>query len=398
VRVGLIGVTTIDALRATLPVNVHGLRVAPLAATIVSEGRTLRDAGAEVVVVIAHAGGSCWTFGDPRDLASCDESSEIFQVANALPAGLVDVIAAGHTHDGVAHIVNGVAIVQAYALGRSFARVDLSIDRGSRAVTDIRPFAPRELCASQDPETFRCDAFGRQVAQYEGKPVTPDPRIDAAMASELRHVAELRAAPLGVIVESTVRRSGETEWALGNLFADALRQGTPGADIGINNNARGGLRADLPPGPLTFGGLYDVFPFDNRLVTLTMSGDELRRFFADEILRNRRGALGVSGVRVRASCGNDQMQVDLYRPSGQRIEPDDRLVVATMDTLAAGVAFIAVPSAKTMVVPETAPILREVVEEWIRRHGGRIAPGEFVDVHQPRWEWPATSASSCLSQ
>ena len=62
VRVGIIGVMTIDALSATAAVNVRGLRVAPLAPTIAAEASRLRAAGAEVIVVTAHAGGFCSRF------------------------------------------------------------------------------------------------------------------------------------------------------------------------------------------------------------------------------------------------------------------------------------------------------------------------------------------------
>src|SRR5437867_40536 len=188
VKVGIIGVMTIDALRSTLPVNVHGLGVAPLAPAILRESGHLRASGATVVLVAAHAGGGCRVFADPADLSSCDDSSEIFQIARQLPRGTVDAIAAGHTHDAIAHVV------------------------------------------------------------------------DAAMSRELRRVHDLQAVPLGVVLDTPVRRSGDVESPLGNLFADALLAGVPGAEVAINNNSRGGLRTDLPAGALTFGSLYDVFP------------------------------------------------------------------------------------------------------------------------------------------
>ena len=58
IKVGIVGVMTIDALRATLAANVRGLRIAPLGPTIAAEASKLRAAGAEVVIVASHAGGS----------------------------------------------------------------------------------------------------------------------------------------------------------------------------------------------------------------------------------------------------------------------------------------------------------------------------------------------------
>src|SRR5207237_2686474 len=90
VKVGIVGVMTIVALRATLQANVRGLRVAPLGQAIAAEATKLRTAGAQIVIVAAHAGGRCARFDQPSDLSSCESESEIFQVARKLPKGLVD--------------------------------------------------------------------------------------------------------------------------------------------------------------------------------------------------------------------------------------------------------------------------------------------------------------------
>ncbi|MDH3482133.1 MAG: metallophosphoesterase, partial [Gammaproteobacteria bacterium] len=105
VKVGIIGVMTARALQVTIAANVVGLRVAPLVETITEEAQALRDRGASVVVVTAHAGSRCTKFVDPTDLSSCNMAGEIMRVAAALPTGLVDHIVAGHVHRGIAHIV-----------------------------------------------------------------------------------------------------------------------------------------------------------------------------------------------------------------------------------------------------------------------------------------------------
>ena len=78
-----------------------------------------------------------------------------------------------------------------------------------------------------------------------------------------------------------------------------MRESMPGADVSVNNNGFAGLRADLPPGRLTFGRLYDVFPFDNRLVRLSLTGAQLERVFSEEVRRDRSGR-AVSVWRPRA--------------------------------------------------------------------------------------------------
>jgi 5'-nucleotidase len=405
-RVGLIGVMTINAMRATLPVNVQGLRVTPLTTTVVTHAEQLRAAGADVVVLVAHAGGSCAQFDGPTDLSACDQSSEIFTLARSLPPGLVDVIAAGHTHDGIAHEVAGVAIVQAHAHGRAFARVDVLFDRKGRRILRTEIFAPRDVCARQDPETLSCDATGASssqlpAARYEGRLVAADEAVNRAMGPALARVRDLQATPLGVIVDAPMRRAADPESAVGNLFADALRESLTGVDVAISNNWLGGLRADLPDGALTFGRLYDVFPFDNRVVRLTLTGDELRRVLADEFKRRRRaGTLAISGVQVKGGCvaeDPNEISLELFQSNGNRISGDERLVVATMDSLMTGLILAKTPVGATMTVSPQAPIVREVVEDWLRLHGGHIGPEQFIDPENPRWELAGMTRAGCLN-
>ena len=158
----------------------------------------------------------------------------------------------------------------------------------------------------------------------------PDPVIVQAMAPALQRVHELQATMLGVSLDAPIRRVGDLGSPLGNLFADALRDAVPGADVAVINNATSGLRADLADGPITFGRLYDVFPFDNRVVRITLSGAELGRWLAGEIRQGRRGALGISGAGVRASCLADGIHVDLLRAAGRPIHDEDRLLAVTI--------------------------------------------------------------------
>ena len=60
------------------------------------------------------------------------------------------------------------------------------------------------------------------------------------------------------------------ETSLGNALTDALRAGT-GADFAFLNG--GGIRAALPAGPIRFGDLVQVLPFQNTLRMLRVRGD-----------------------------------------------------------------------------------------------------------------------------
>lgn len=68
-------------------------------------------------------------------------------------------------------------------------------------------------------------------------------------------------------VETRVGRAYDEESALGNLFVDLMRA-VRRTDVALTNG--GGLRADLDPGHLTYGRLYEAYPFDNRFATVRL--------------------------------------------------------------------------------------------------------------------------------
>src|SRR5258708_22776228 len=83
-------------------------------------------------------------------------------------------------------------------------------------------------------------------------------------------VDTISARPI-VALRGGLQRQGD-EYTLGRLIADAERNIVK-TDVAIINN--GGIRADLPAGMLTYGDVFQVDPFQNRLVRLTVSGDLL---------------------------------------------------------------------------------------------------------------------------
>ena len=215
-----------------------------------------------------------------------------------------------------------------------------------------QPFAPQQVV----------------TAEYEGRPVVSDPVVVQAMAPALARVHALQATPLGVSLDAPIARAATLGSPLGSLFAEAIRAAVPGADVAAVNNAARGLWADLPAGAVTFGRLYDVFPFDNRIARITLTGAELEQWVAGEIRQGRRGSLGISGVEVRTHCQADGLHVDLYR-GAERVHDADRLLAATIGapTPSGGLAS---PAFLGGVGPiGKAPVVREVVEDWFRRLG-----------------------------
>jgi 2',3'-cyclic-nucleotide 2'-phosphodiesterase (5'-nucleotidase family) len=403
IQVGLIGVTTPDTPGLTIGANVIGLTFAPLVPVIVREATTLRARGASVVIVLAHAGGRCTKLDDPENLSSCDQMDEIVQVARQLPAGLVDVIAAGHTHQAMAHDVAGIAVVEAYSTGRSFSRVDLTVNRSTRTLTAKRIFPPQDLCGREDPATHTCDPAAPRtaafvMARYENRVVRPDTIVAAAIAPAVRKALAVKNQSIGVSLETPFARGDQlSETAIGDLVADGTLASTPGADVALSNG--GSLRTDLPVGPLTYGSIYELYPFDNRIVTLRLTGEQLTRIIAYNLERKVPPfeLLPIAGFKVDARCDGQMLRVTLTRASGVPIRADERLIVATSDFIAGGGDGIVAPAGTLgeITTVEGSPLLRESLVTWLRSRGGRFDANQFVSHEHRRWSYPGSRPVVC---
>ena len=399
VPIGIIGVSTIDTPRTTTSRNFAGLAMAPLVDSIAAEAAALRQKGARVVLVAAHAGGRCTELDDPRDLSSCDPEQEIFQVARALPPGAVDVIVAGHTHRAVAHEVAGIAIIQSWAKAVAFGRVDLVLDR-DRRVVERRIHPPRYLCGERREPPDLDAGEPCPAGEYAGKPVAPDPEVAALVARYHAAARAVRERKLGVVVESTITRAHSVESPLGNLFADLMRAARPGADVAITNG--GGLRADLPPGELTYGALYEAMPFDNRFATVRLTGAQLARLIARN-LAGGHGVLSVSGVQVTARCAGGQLQVTLTRRRGKRrvkVRDRERLTLVTSDFLASGgdgmLAELDLPPG-AVVLHDDGPTIRDAIAEVLARRRTPLGGDDraLYDPAAPRMSYPGKRPVQC---
>lgn len=397
VKIGVIGVATIDTPRTTNARNFEGLLMAPLTETIAKQAADLRARGAELVLLTAHAGGRCTRFEQPDDLAACDPDQEIFQVARELPPGTVDAIVAGHTHAGIAHRVNGVPIVQSFSKGIAFGRIDLVLEgpRHRVAASTIHP--PRYLCGErhEPPDIIKGEAC--DAGDYEGKPVVPDKELLALVARYEGQARAVRERKLGVVADGVIRGVRSEESPLGNLFADLMLAARP-ADVALTNG--GGLRADLPAGELTYGDLYEAMPFDNRFATVKLTGAQLASIFLEN-LRVTSGVLSISGVRVSARCNGGQLAVTMTRTrTGKRVKDSEKLTLVTSDFLVGlgdGVMSGTELEQGAIRVHDDGPTIRDAIAEVLARRGGTLHAGDrkLFDKTAPRFAYPGKRPVRC---
>ena len=171
----------------------------------------------------------------------------------------IDAVISGHTHNYTNALWpdrdgHPVLVVQAFSYGVAFGDVTLKIDPGSGRV----------IAKSARVQAAWADS---------GAGAHPDVRVARLTRAALAAVAPRVARVVGHSDQALTRSlSAAGESSLGDFVADAQRAALR-ADIALMNP--GGLRADLPAGPLTWGDILTVHPFGNRILALTMSGAQL---------------------------------------------------------------------------------------------------------------------------
>ncbi len=235
----------------------------------------LREKGVRAIVAFIHQGGSQPPYTgrtDPRKPleGTAGDMKTITDIVSRLD-GEVDVVLTAHTHRFTNTLLkNGagreVLVTQAYSSGTAFADIDLEIDPAIRDI--VGKSASIITTWAEKPD---------------GKPaVMPDPA-----AAEILAKAEKAVGPkVNKVISSTDRnitrspnRAGES--VLGNLVADAMRWSRE-TDCAFMNP--GGLRANLAAGEVTWGHLFSVLPFGNRVVTMQLTGEQIYRLLEQQWL------------------------------------------------------------------------------------------------------------------
>lgn len=305
-KVAVIGLALPETPEQSLPRNVRGLAFGDGAAAVRRVLPRAR-AAADFVIVVAHVGAFCDGDGAAGG-GGCH--GEIVDVARGLDSGSVDLIVSGHTHSLVNTVVNGIPIVQARSSGAGIAVVDFVRVAGTR----------------------------REVRARIETPFTDQVRPDAGLQDSLRYYAQAIAALTSrpvARVKLQLRRLGD-EYGLGRLIADAQRN-IAKTDVAIVNN--GGIRADLAAGMITYGDLYRVQPFQNRLVRLVVSGAVLKQALEHALAgREGRADAHVAGIEAWYDPGAraGQRITKLRLSNGSGVDAGRTYTLAVSDFLASG--------------------------------------------------------------
>lgn len=211
-------------------------------------------------------------------------------------------------------------------------------------------------------------SLGNPQVTVEGGRIAIDKGLDthtdstaAAIVNEYRQkVVEMQAPVLGYAPEPIVRM--RPEGTMNNLEADVLREyGTiyNGAPVDVAVANYGGIRNSWAAGDITVGDVYKVFPFDNCLFLMTLTGEQLTTLFR-AIAHD--GGHPISGAQLVIDADGALVTADVQ---GKPIDLTAHYRVATLDYLAEGNDGMGVLAEGTDRQMFTEKTVRQLVTEKI---------------------------------
>lgn len=298
-RIGVIGLTTETLLGETDPRVKDFVEVYDPVPIVRSLAQYMRSIGVDIVIAVGHQG-----YG--RDL----------EMAAAIPE--LDVIVGGHTHtklDEPAR-VGDVIITQSWEWGKQIGVLKLNFER------------------DDESERFHLADYANEYV-----PMSPDKPEDDGMKAfigdyDARFSKEMSAVVCKSLQDFPTDNIRREENALADMIADAMRLSTD-SDVAFFNG--GNFRAGLSAGPVTFGDLYGVLPYDNFLMKVPMSGERLLSILQYAGLQYGDGGFPqVSGLRLKYVDKTLASALILRDGDYVEIDPAAEYTFLTTDFLAIG--------------------------------------------------------------
>ncbi|HEX8177485.1 MAG TPA: 5'-nucleotidase C-terminal domain-containing protein [Pyrinomonadaceae bacterium] len=369
VRVGILGLTTPGIPNWENPQNYAGLEFRET----VSEARKwvpiLREKErVDLVVISMHMGiEEDLRTGEPNPSSVPNENAAV-RIAREVPG--IDVILMGHTHREIPSLfVNGVLLAQANHWGRHLARVDVYLDK----------VGDRWRVAAKSGRTIPMD-----------EKVQPDPEI---LALAKPYDEETQAWLGRVIGESPAELTSEGARFQDSAILDLIqRVQLDAGKADVSMTALFNAQARIPRGPVTVRDIAGLYIYENTLVTLEVTGQQLK----DALEHSAKYFLPFVPGKLPSELVNDKIpsynfdiaegvtyDLDVTKPAGSRIQnlrykgkplaPTQKLKLVTNNYRVNGGGGYEMYKGAPVVYRSSEEI-RELIVDWVERN--KVIPAE----------------------
>jgi 5'-nucleotidase len=321
ISVAFIGLTLKGTPEIISPSSAAGLDFRDEADTVNALVPELKAKGVHAIVVLIHEGG--FPTGDYNECPGI--SGPIVDIVKKFNRA-VDVVISGHTHQAYVCEIDGRLVTSGDKFGTLVTAIDLSLDPNTHDL----------ISAKADNTIVRIGAYPLDAEQT------------ALLESYDRVAAPIANRRAGTVTETLSRVPNEAgESALGDVIADAQLAATRGdanggAVFAVTNP--GGIRIDIPKkgdGAVTYADVFASQPFRNQLVTLTLTGAQIKAMLEQQWLDPKRPRIlqvsrGFSYSWDASRPFSEHVDAGSISLNGEAVDPAKSYRVAVNNYLALG--------------------------------------------------------------
>ena len=321
IPVAFIGLTLKNTPRLVSPAGVADLEFRDEADTVNALVPELKARGVEAIVVLIHEGG--FPTGDYNECPGI--SGPIVDIVKKFDKA-VDVVISGHTHQAYTCNIDGRLVTSGDKYGTLVTEIDLTLDRTSRDI----------VSAKANNLIVRTDTYAK------------DPEQTKLLDDYERLAGPIAARVAGTVTASLSRTPNDAgESVLGDIVADAQLAETGAQDKGgavIAFTNPGGVRTHIikrPDSDVTYGDVFASQPFRNQLVTMTLTGTQIKAMLEQQWVDPARPRIlqvskGFSYTWDNAKPFGERIIGESIRLNGQPLAPSATYRVTVNNFLADG--------------------------------------------------------------
>ena len=160
--------------------------------------------------------------------------------------------------------------------------------------------------------------------------LTTDPETEAMIAPYRQQVTATMSEVIGTATLEL--RKADHESPLGNFVVDLILEQTNkmmDEPVDMAQTTNGGLRVPLPAGPITVGHIFELMPFENEVIVLTLDGPSTKELF-DFAAKTGISPIANATYTVKAGQATD------VKIAGKPLDTSRSYTIVTSDYLAGG--------------------------------------------------------------
>jgi 5'-nucleotidase len=321
IPVAFIGLTLKATANLISPLSDKDLEFLDEVSTVNALVPELKAKGVEAIVVLIHEGG--FPTGDYNECPGI--SGPVVDIVKKFDRA-IDIVVSGHTHRAYICNIDGRLVTSGDKYGTLVTTIDVKLDPATRDI----------ISAKADNHIVRTATLAKDAAQT------------ALLAAYDKVAAPLANRAAGTVTETLTRIPNDAgESPLGDIIADAMLAATRtpadgGAVVAFTNP--GGIRADIlkaDDGKVSYADLFAALPFRDQVVTLTLTGKQLKDALEQQWLNQSRPRIlqvsrGFTYTWDAAKAPGERVIAEKMMLEGQIVDPANTYRVTVNNYLSVG--------------------------------------------------------------